>query len=149
MTLIENKKAGLKYEFLEEFSAGIELLGLETKSLRARNGSLESARVLVRGGEAYLVGATIPPVQIQNAPEEYDPARVRRLLLSRKEILVLDEAEAKKGLTIVPISVYTKGRFIKLRLAIGRGKVKTDKREAIKEREAKIEIGRALRGKDR
>jgi len=149
MTLIENKKAGLKYEFLEEFSAGIELLGLETKSLRARNGSLEGARVLVRGGEAYLVGATIPPVQIQNAPEEYDPARVRRLLLSRKEILQLDEAEAKKGLTIVPISVYTKGRFIKLRLAIGRGKVKTDKREAIKEREAKIEIGRALRGKDR
>ena len=147
MTLVENKKAGLKYEFLEEFNAGIELMGLEAKSLRQKNGSLEGSRVLVRGGEAYLVGATIPPAQIQNAPEEYDPTRVRRLLLSKKEILILDDAEAKKGLTLVPISVYTKGRFIKLRLAIGRGKIRADKREAIKTREAKIDMERALRGK--
>jgi len=145
MKLIENKKVGLKYEFLHEYSAGLELLGLEAKSLRQKNGSLEGSRVLVRGGEAYLVGATIPPAQIQNAPETYDPTRVRRLLLSKREIFDLDDAEAKKGLTIVPIEVYTKGRLMKLRLAIARGKFKADKREAIKKREAEIDIGRALR----
>jgi len=147
MKLVENKKAGLKYEFLEEFSAGLELMGLEAKSLRQKNGSLEGSRILVRGNEAYLVGATIPPAQIQNAPETYDPSRVRRLLLSKKEILILGEADAKKGLTIVPIEVYTKGRFMKLRLAVSRGKIKADKREAIKEREARIDIERALRNK--
>lgn len=147
MQLVANKKAGLKYEFLTEFAAGIELMGLEAKSLRQKHGSLEGSRVLVRGGEAYLVGATIPPAQLLNAPETYDPTRVRRLLLSKREIHTLEEAESKKGLTIIPIEVYTKGRYMKLRLAISRGKIKADKREAIKEREAKIDIERALRNK--
>src|SRR3990167_3163489 len=87
MTLIENKKVSFDYEILETLEAGLELLGFEVKSLRAGHGSLKGARVVARGGEAYLVGATIPAWQMANAPKSYDPERTRRLLLSKKEIL--------------------------------------------------------------
>ena len=146
MTLIAYKKAGLKYERLEEFEAGIELLGSEVKSLRGKNGSLEGSRVIIRGGEAFLVGATIPPYQGGTDPK-YDPERPRRLLMKKQEIAYLAEHEAKKGLTIVPIEVYNKGRNLKLRIAIVRGKGKHDKREDIKKRDVEREERRALRKK--
>ena len=101
----------------------------------------------MRGGEAYLVGATIPPYQIPNTLESYDPARTRRLLLSKKEITELADIEAKKGLTIVPIEVYNAKRFIKLRFAVVRGKGKADKREDLKKADAMRDIERALRGR--
>ena len=85
MTVVQNKKVGFDYTILEEIEAGLELLGLEVKSLRAGHGSLKGARVVARGGEAYLVGATIPAWQVLNSPKDYDPERTRRLLLSRKE----------------------------------------------------------------
>src|SRR5262245_20246227 len=103
--LIENKKAKLRFSVVESYSAGLELSGTEAKSLRAKQGSLDGARVLVRGGEAYLVGMTVPPFQAANA-KGYDPERPRRLLLSRKEIAELSDNESKKGLTIVPFEVY-------------------------------------------
>ncbi len=129
MTLIAYKKAGLRFERLEEFEAGLELMGGEVKALRAKTGSLEGARIVVRGGEAYLVGATIPPYQAKNTLETYDPERPRRLLLQKSQIAELATQEAKKGLTIIPIEVYNKGRNLKLRIAIVRGKGKHDKRE--------------------
>ena len=95
MAFIENKKAHLEYSILEEIEAGLELLGIEVKSLRAGQGSLKGARVVARGGEAYLVGASIPAWQIQNAPKSYDPERSRRLLLSRKEIAHVASAEGE------------------------------------------------------
>src|SRR5665213_828502 len=112
MNLVENKKAHLRYTVLETFQAGLELSGGEVKSLRAKHGSLEGSRVLVRGGEAYLVGMTIPPYQLANTVETYDPERSRRLLLSKKEIGELGDAEARKGLTIVPLEVYNAGKYI-------------------------------------
>lgn len=134
-SLIENKKVGLDYEILETFEAGLELLGFEVKSLRGNQGSLLGSHVTVRGGEAFLIAAQIPPFQEKNAPEAYDPRRNRRLLLTKPEIHKLASLEAKKGLTIVPISVYNKGRKIKVEIAIVRGKKKHDKRQDIKKRD--------------
>lgn len=145
MALIENKKARFNFELLETFEAGIELFGFEVKSLRAGHGKLEGAHVIVRGGEAYLVGASVPAFQPANAPKSYDPSRPRRLLLSRKELDVLLGAESKKGLTIVPISVYNSHGLLKLSLAIARGKKDVDKRETIKECDTKREIDREMK----
>lgn len=145
MALVENPRVRFDYLILEEMEAGLELLGFEVKSLRAKQGSLKGARVVARGDEAYLVGASIPPWQMANAPTSYDPERTRRLLLSKKEIAHISSAEGQKGLTIVPISVYNKGRNLKLLVAIVRGKKKEDKRHTIKTREEKRRIERTLK----
>lgn len=147
MTLIAYKKAFLKYAPLTNFAAGIELLGTEVKALRSKLGSLEGARVVVRGGEAFIVGMTIPPYQMANTNKAYDPERARRLLLTKKELSELAAAESKKGLTIVPIEVYTSGKLIKTRIAIVRGKGKEDRREDLKKRDALREAGRALKNR--
>jgi SsrA-binding protein len=146
-----NRKAFFDHEILERFTAGIELLGLEIKSIREGKMSLRGAFVAVRSSigsgqrtEAYLVGAEIPAYQPKNAPKDYDPIRARRLLLSKDEITVLKDAEGTKGLTIVPISVYNKGRFLKVDIAIARGKKKFDKRQAIKKRDTERDLGRSL-----
>lgn len=147
MTLVEYKKAFLKYAPLESFAAGIELSGQEVKALRNKLGSLDGARVVVRGGEAFIVGMTIPAYQLANAPKSYDPERARRLLLAKKEIAYLAEAESKKGLTIVPLEIYTVGRFVKARIAIVRGKGKEDRREDLKKRDALREAERVLKNR--
>lgn len=146
MNLLENSRAGFDYEILEKLEAGIELFGFEVKSLRAKLGSLKGARVVARGGEAYLVGATIPAYQVANAPKNYDPERSRRLLMNKKEISHILGAETEKGLTIIPLSIYNKQRHLKLSLAIVRGKKSRDKRATIREREEKRRMSRTLRG---
>jgi len=146
MSLIDNRRALFDYTILEELEAGIELVGTEVKSLREKQGSLIGARVVVRGGEAYLVGATIPPWQVLNVSKDYDPERPRRLLLNQKEIAHVASAEGQKGLTIVPISLYSKSRRLKLSIAIVRGKKQHDKRETIKKREESRKIDRAMKG---
>lgn len=143
--LISNKKAHFDYEVMETLEAGVELLGFEVKSIRAKHGSLEGAYVIVRGKEAFLVGMSLPPYQQANTPEDYDPLRNRKLLLTSKEISTLSDIEGKKGLTIVPISVYNKGRKIKVQIAIVRGKKSFDKRETIKKRESDRDIHRSLK----
>jgi len=145
MSLIENDRAGFDYELLERMEAGLELFGYEVKSLRAKQGSLKGARIVARGGEAYLVGASIPAWQKANAPKTYDAERARRLLLKRDEIVQIASAEAKKGLTVVPLMVYNKGRNLKLSLAIARGKKKEDKRRDIRAREEKRSIERTMK----
>ncbi len=144
--LLENRKAKFNYEFLEKLDAGIELLGLEVKSLRRKLGSLEGAYVIVRGNEAFMVGAYIPAYQPKNAPKDYDERRNRKLLLTKKEIHTLAASEFPKGLTIIPISVYNRGRKIKVEIAIARGKKKFDKRETIKRRETERDMRREMKG---
>ncbi|MBI2109145.1 MAG: SsrA-binding protein SmpB [Parcubacteria group bacterium] len=146
MRLIENRKAYFNYEVLEKFEAGLKLLGFEVKSLKGGQGSLSGAYIIVRGGEAFIVGMHIPPYQVKNTPGDYDPNRVRKLLLNRKEISEIAGYEKKKGLTIVPISVYNKAGKVKLEIAVARGKKKYDKRQAIKKRDTERDIGRKLRG---
>ena len=145
MALIENKKVFFNYEILEKFEAGIELLGFEVKALRRGMGSLEGAHVVIRGGEAFMTGATVAPYQPNNTPADYDPKRNRRLLLTKEEIARLAGLESKLGLTIVPISVYNKGRKLKVEVASVRGKKKFDKRDTIKKRESDREIRRTLK----
>ncbi len=143
--LLQNKKAKLNYEILETFEAGLELFGYEVKSLRAKHGSLEGAHVVIRGGEAYLIGAHIPPYQQNNSPKQYDPYRNRRLLLTKKELAELSGVERQKGLTIVPISVYNKSSKLKLSIALVRGRKKYDKRDVLKKREVNRTIERTLK----
>jgi len=147
--LIENKKVRLNYEALEMFEAGIELKGFEVKAVRSKMGKLVGAHITVRGGEAYLINAHIPPYQVANTPEDYDPYRQRRLLLSKKEIDTLGTLEAKKGLTIIPFSMYSKNGKIKVEIGVVRGKKSYDKREKIKEsdtlRDMEREVKRVLR----
>lgn len=147
MTLVEYKKAHLRFTPVETFSAGMELTGGEVKALRGKLGSLDGARVVVRGGEVFIVGMTIPPYQVANTPKGYDPERPRRLLLSKKEINTLLIEESKKGLTIIPLEVYCIGRLVKARIAIARGKGKEDRREDLKKRDAARETGRVLKNR--
>lgn len=149
-TLIDNPKSRFDYEILESFEAGIELLGHEVKSIKNKQGSLEGAYVIVRGGEAFVVNLFIPAYQEKNTPGEYEPRRNRKLLLTKKEIAQLAEAEGSggkgKGLTIVPISIYNKAHLIKVNVAIVRGKKKFDKRETTKRREGDREVNRLMKG---
>lgn len=147
MDLVQHKKARLEYEILEEFEAGLELHGFEVKSLRNHQAKLEGSHVIVRGGEAYVVGMVVSPYQPANTPKEYDPNRTRKLLLTKKEIMRISESESQKGLTIVPISVYNKGSVLKMKIGIARGRKKYDKRAVMKERTTKREMDRTLKGK--
>lgn len=145
MALIENKKARFEYELIKTYEAGAELLGHEVKAVRGGMGSLEGARVSVRGGETFLVGATIAPYQSGNTPASYDPERTRRLLLSAREIQELSGAESQRGLTIIPLKWYNRGPRLKIEIAVARRKKKYDKRETLKRRDTEREIARTLK----
>jgi SsrA-binding protein len=141
----ENRKAYFNYEMLEKYEAGVELLGTEVKAVRRGQASLDGAFVIVRGGEVFLINANIQAYQPANSPENYDPLRNRKLLLTKKEIETLSGSEKNKSLTIVPISLYNKGRKIKAQIALARGKKKYDKRESIKKRDTDRELHRTLK----
>lgn len=143
--LAENRKAKYEFEWLETFEAGVELFGFEVKAARAHKMSLEGSYVFPRKGEFCLVGATISPYQPKNTPKEYEPMRERKLLLHKKEINYLTGKAATRGLTILPLRVYTKGARIKIAIAIARRLKKHDRREKIKEREDKRKIERTLK----
>lgn len=144
-TYITNKKIGLDYEILERFEAGIKLSGIEVKSVRQNQGNLLGAHITVRGGGAYLMNAFIPPYQEKNTPASYDPYRKRILLLKKSELKSLATQESQRGLTVVPISMYNKGRVIKVDIAIVRGKKKHDKRETLKKRQSDRDVAREFR----
>ena len=144
-TLIHNRKARFNFEFLEHFEAGVQLFGHEVKALKTGKASLDGAYVIIRGAEAFLVGATISPYQVANTPDNYDPERPRKLLLNRKELEKLDRESAQTRLTIVPIKWYNKSGKVKLDIALARGKKKVDKRETLKARDTKRDIQRILK----
>ena len=146
MSYVENKKIGLSYSLGETFEAGIELNGQEVKSVKRKQGSLEGGKVIVRGGEAFIIGAFIPPYQVNNADKSYDPYRVRKLLLTSKEIEKLYYESENKSLTILPLSLYGKGVFIKCSLALGKRKTKGDKREDLKEKESRRDLRNVSHG---
>ncbi len=143
--LAGNKRARFDFDILETFEAGLALLGTEVKSIRAGRAKLEGSYVVVRGGEAFLVGASIPAFQVVNTSRAYDPERSRKLLLSQKELARIHRETEHTHLTAVPLSLYNKGSKIKLELALARGKKQADKRETIKSRDVKREIDRTLK----
>lgn len=135
MEPIRNKRATFDYEILERFECGVELLGTEVKSVRNHHGSLIGAHVAVIGGELVLMNAHIPPWQEKNIEGEFDPYRTRKLLVHKKELAELQKSLHTKGLTVVPISLYNKGRVIKCEVAIARGKKQFNKKESLKSRD--------------
>ncbi len=137
-----NRRASYDYEILQQYEAGIALLGLEVKSVKAGRMTLAGSFAVIRGGDAWLLNASIPPYQQKNTPPDYDPIRSRRLLLHRRELEELIGATAQKGLTIIPLKVYSKRGLVKIFLGLARHKKAADKRETIKKREAEREIAR-------
>ena len=143
--ITKNKRAYFDYEILEVFEAGIMLKGQEVKSIKKGRMSLRGSFVVLKGGEVYLINAHVSPYQPENTPPGYNPTRPRKLLLHRKEIKYLIGKTRQKGLTLVPLKVYTKRGKIKVSFGVGKGKRKFDKRELIKKREIKREIQRAFK----
>ncbi len=145
-TLSENKKARFEYEVLEPYEAGLMLHGHEVKSARLGRMALAGAYVTISRGSLWLVGA-----QIQRYPQagplpDYDPQRTRKLLLHKREIQKLAGKMEQKGLTLVPLSVYTKGSKIKLSFGLARGRKQFEKKDKLKKRDIDREIRRSLKG---
>lgn len=144
-TLAKNKEAYFDYSIEHELEAGIVLAGHEVKSVKIGTISLKGAHVTIRGNEAVLVNAHISPYKYAGELKGYDPTRSRKLLLNRKEISGLIGKYRQQGMAVVPLEVYEKRGLVKVKLGIGRGKKKFDKRETIKRREDKRKVARALR----
>lgn len=140
---IRNRRARHDYELGDSLVVGMELTGAEVKSLRMGHGQLRGAYVTVKGTEIFLIGATINGVK-GVAIDESDQTRTRKLLAKRREIDALIVAK-QQGKTIVPLDILTHGRYIKLRLAVGKGKKSYDKRETLKRRDADRETSRMVR----
>jgi len=150
--LAENRKAKFDYNILEKFEAGMVLIGQEVKAIKAGRMSLRGSYVVFKGSaqdgrfpEPYLVGTNVPPYQPKNALPDYDPERARKLLLNKAEIKHLLGKTKEKGLTLIPLKVYTKYAKIKLEFGIAKGKKKSDKREQIKKRDTDRIIRRELK----
>lgn len=146
-TFATNPRARFDYHVLETFEAGLVLAGHEVKAIKNGRMSLRGSYVTIKNEETWLINALISPFQPKNTPENYEPTRSRKLLLHKKEIKGLIGKTRQKGLTLVPLRIYTKHNKIKLEFALGQGKRKIDKREKIKKREADRKIERVLRDK--
>ncbi|MFA6047233.1 MAG: SsrA-binding protein SmpB [Parcubacteria group bacterium] len=130
-----NKRAHFDYEILEKYEAGLVLAGHEVKSIKTGHVSLKESFVTIHGEELYLTNAHIPPYKHAGKIADYDPTRPRKLLLKKSEIKHLIGQARTKGLTLVPIRMYTKRRLLKLEFGLGKGKKEYDKRNKIKKRE--------------
>lgn len=139
---IQNRRARFDYELGDSLVVGLELSGAEVKSLRMGRGHLRGAYVTVKDDELYLLNGTITGAGGVTIAEQ-DQTRSRKLLAKRREIDALIEAK-QQGRTIVPLEVLTRGRFIKLRIAIGKGKRRFDKRQALKARDESRQIARSV-----
>jgi SsrA-binding protein len=144
-TITSNKKAYFDYEMLEEYEAGIELVGTEVKSIRAGHVNLKDSHIKIVRGEAYLINSHISHYEHGNI-NNHEPLRSRRLLLHRKEINFLTGKLKEQGLTLVPLKMYFKNRRIKVLMALARGKKSYDKRATMRDKDMQREAERAFRG---
>ena len=143
--LAENRYAKFQYEIIETIEAGIELLGTEVKSIRNGNVNLRDGYCSFRDGEILLLNIHISPHKNVGSFFNHDPLRNRKLLLHKQEIIKLKSNTEKKGLTIIPLSIYLKGSWIKLTIGIGKGKKLHDKRQVDKQKDIQREIKSALK----
>lgn len=144
-TIAQNKKARFDYLLEEKFEAGIALQGWEVKSLRAGKAQLTDSYVLLKNGEAFLLGSLITPLQTVSTHFVVDPQRTRKLLLNRKQLNQLIGGVQQKGYTCVCLSIYWKGHLAKAEIALAKGKQLHDKRETEKERDWNREKQRIVR----
>lgn len=141
--IAQNRRAGHRYQVLDELECGIQLRGTEVKSLRAGRCSIAEAHARIRGGELWLVGMHVPEYTHGNR-YNHEPERERKLLAHAREIRRWEKAVREKGVTLVPLEVYFKGALVKVRLALVRGKKLYDKRETQKRRDAQRDVDRAM-----
>ena len=143
--LAENRYARFQYTIYETIEAGIELLGTEVKSIRSGKANLRDGYCSFRNGELLLLNVHISPHKNVGSFFNHDPLRNRKLLLHKKEIIKLKSNSEKKGMSIVPLSIYLKGSWIKLTIGIAKGKKLYDKRQSDKQKDIKKEINSALK----
>ena len=143
-----NRRARHKYELLDRFEAGIELVGTEVKSLREGKAQIGDAYAVIERGEVWLRNAHIPPYEPASR-ENHDPERPRKLLLHRYEIERLMGRSQRRGLTIIPTRIYFKGPRAKVELALARGKEGRDRRREIADRDVRREVEREFKGRMR
>lgn len=144
-TIAVNKRANFDYALTDKYEAGLVLTGAEVKSIKTGHLSLKGSFVTFKGTELYLTNADIPFYKFAGVPVNYDSRHSRKLLLKKSEIKTLLGKVKVKGLTLVPIRVYTKKRLIKLEFGVGRGKKEYDKREDIKKRDSDKKMKRLIR----
>lgn len=144
MEIVVNRKARFNYEIIEDVEAGIELQGTEVKSLREKKVNLADSYAVFRNSELYLVNCRIEPYDFGNL-QNHEPARARKLLLHRKELDKLMGKMQQKGLALLPLKMYFKGRYVKVLLGLGKGKKSHDKRQSLKEKDTKREMEREMR----
>jgi len=143
--ITQNRRSSYDYEILETYEAGLVLFGFEVKAIKTGHVSLTGSFVTTKNGELFLTNALIPAYQPKNTPIDYDDSRPRKLLLNSSEISSLIGKLKVKGLTLVPIQLYTKKNKIKLEFAIAKGKRKIDKRQSIKKHDIEREVERRLK----
>ena len=141
----DNRQARYLYEILETYEAGIELVGTEVKSIREGKVNLRDGYALIRNGEAWLLNAHISPYQASGQYFNHEPRRTRKLLLHRREISKLIGQVEQKGLTLVPLKMYFKRGWVKVRIGLAKGKKIHDKRESIKRRQDQRDMARAMK----
>lgn len=141
---IDNKRARFDYDVKDVFTAGLVLSGPEVRSIRAAHTSLLGSFIQMKDGEAWLMNSTVTPLKTNAAqlPSEAQ-IRNRKLLLKKRELESLQEAK-NQGLTIVPLRILNKGRFIKIEIATAKGKRQYDKRQTIKQRDVARDVQRSL-----
>lgn len=140
----KNKSAFFHYEVLETFNAGLVLEGFEVKSLKAGHFNFKGAYVSFEKNEPYLKFFHISPYKFSHL-EDYNPQKPRKLLLNKKEVTYLLEKSKKKGLTLIPLEVFSKNNLVKLKIGLCRGKKLYDKRKILKERAIKKEADQLLK----
>ncbi|MGQ9873544.1 SsrA-binding protein SmpB [Leptodesmis sp.] len=143
----DNRQARFLYEILETYEAGIELLGTEVKSIRAGKVNLKDGFALIRNGEALLMNVHISPHHTTSQVFNHDPRRTRKLLLHRDEIRKLTGKVEQQGLTLVPLKMYLKHGWVKVDIALARGKKLHDKREDVRKRQDQRDMQRALKNR--
>jgi SsrA-binding protein len=144
-TIAQNRRASFDYQLLDSFEAGVALTGWEVKSLRMGKADLADSYVLIKDGEAWLLGSHIIPLDTASTHFVTDPTRTRKLLLRKKELARILEATAQKGLTCVCTQLYWKGHLVKARIALAVGKKAHDKRDTEKDRDWNREKQRIVR----
>ena len=148
-TIVQNKKARRDYFIEDTFEAGVALQGWEVKSLRARKSQLTDTYVLIKDGEAFLLGCHVTPLESASTHVVTDPTRTKKLLLHRKELARLFSATQQKGYTCVCTKLYWKSHLVKAQIALAKGKQAHDKRATLKEREWNIDKQRLVRHNNR
>lgn len=144
-TIVVNKKARFDYFIEDQYEAGLVLEGWEVKSLRAGKINLSDAHVIIKYGEAWLLGAQIQPLPTASTHLLPDPTRTRKLLLKQRELNHLIGAVERQGYTLIPLSFYWSRNKVKMKLVLAKGKKTHDKRETIKDRDWKKEQSRIMK----